>query len=346
MTDLNTAPDPAADPTPTRTPVVADQPSPANDPSAGQAISLVGVPMQDGAGHKGGIMGPDALRTAGIAERLRQIGHDVIDLGDVQPDAVSGIEISGNARHADALAGGSRALSRSAVEVMAGGRLPVFLGGDHALSMGTVNGVARHWAETGRELFVLWLDAHADFNTPATSPSGNMHGMPLALLCGGPGMEAVFGDEPTVTVDPTNVFMLGIRSVDAGERALVAERGVTVYDMRRVDEFGVSACMRELIETVEARDGVLHVSLDLDFLDPSIAPGVGTTVPGGATYREAHLIMEMLNDSGLVGSLDVVELNPFLDDRGRSAVVLSELVASLFGQTVLDRPARLKPWRS
>jgi len=317
-----------------------------DSPSFDRPIALLGVPMQDGAGHKGGIMGPDALRCAGIAERLGQIGHRVVDLGDLHPQKVPDLSLPGNARHPERIAGWSRALADRAETMMADGWFPVFLGGDHALSIGSVTGVARHWQRQERPLFVLWLDAHADFNTPATSPSGNMHGMPLALLCGEAGFDGVFGTGEAARVDPERVIMLGIRSVDPGERALVVERGVTVHDMRQVDEFGVAYLMREVLETVAEAGGVLHVSLDVDFLDPSIAPGVGTTVPGGATYREAHLIMEMLHDSGLVGSLDVVELNPFLDERGRSAVVLSELVASLFGQTVIDRPARMRPWRT
>jgi arginase len=221
---------------------------------------------------------------------------------------------------------------------MADGALPIFLGGDHSLAMGTVNGVARYWAERDRELFVLWLDAHSDFNTPATSPTGNMHGMPVALLCGESGLEAVLGDEPRGPIKPENLHLFGIRSVDQAERELVAKRGLQVADMRMIDEFGTAVLIRRILDRVAARDGVLHVSLDIDFLDPAIAPGVGTTVPGGASYREAHLIMEMLYDSGLVASLDVTELNPFLDVRGKSAIVLVELVASLFGRQIMDRP--------
>ncbi|RVN74041.1 arginase, partial [Sinorhizobium meliloti] len=219
------------------------------------------------------------------------------------------------------------------------GHFPIILGGDHALSMGSVSGMARHAQDVGRPLFVLWLDAHADFNSPATSPSGNMHGMPVAFFCG----EAEFApilpkDRPLV--DPKKVYQVGIRSVDAREREEIAEHGVNVFDMRAIDEMGMAHIIRQIVDEVRAANGLLHVSLDVDFMDPELAPGVGTTVPGGATFREAHLIMEVLCDSGLVSSLDVVELNPFLDDRGKSARILVELTASLFGRRILDRPTR------
>ena len=194
------------------------------------------------------------------------------------------------------------------------------LGGDHSLAMGSIGGVARHAAEAGRELFVLWLDAHSDFNTPLTSPSGNMHGMSLAMLCREPGLEGVFGDEPHGFIDPSRLHLFGIRSIDSGERRLLQDRGVDVVDMRRLDEDGFAVSIRRIIDRVRARNGLLHVSLDVDFLDPTIAPGVGTAVPGGATYREAHLVMELLYESGLKPSLDLVELNPFLDERGKSAL--------------------------
>ena len=205
--------------------------------------------------------------------------------------------------------------------------------------MGSVSGVARHAAEAKRPLFVLWLDAHSDFNTPATSPSGNMHGMPVAFFCGEQGFDGILpADRPLVP--SKNVFQLGIRSIDPAERDAISRRGVNVFDMRTVDERGAAAIMRDVIRTVSDANGLLHVSLDVDFLDPDVAPGVGTTVPGGATVREAHLVMEMLCDSGLVTSLDLVELNPFLDDRGKSARVMVELTASLFGRRIFDRPTQ------
>ena len=211
------------------------------------------------------------------------------------------------------------------------------MGGDHSLSMGSVNGVARYWQEKGRPLFVLWLDAHADYNTPQTTETGNMHGMSAAFLCGEPGLDGLLGDQPRASIGPDQLDLFGIRSIDPLEKKLVFERRVAIADMRAIDEFGVGVLIRKVIERVRAQNGVLHVSFDVDFLDPAVAPGVGTTVPGGATYREAHLIMELLHDSGLVRSVDIVELNPFLDERGRTARVAVELIGSLFGLQITDR---------
>lgn len=303
-------------------------------------LSLLGAPVETGASRRGCVMGPAALRIAEIGERLQRLGYAVTDHGDIRPSPVDGFELPGNARDAAEIAGWARGLSERVYRLLRDGQTPITLGGDHSLAMGSVAGVARHCAEAGRELFVLWLDAHADFNTPATSPSGNMHGMPVACFCGEPGFDGLFGDLPHVAVNPTNVAMVGVRSIDEDERSVLRRRGVEVVDMRAIDEWGVAAPMREFLRRVKARDGVIHVSLDVDFLDPAVAPGAGTAVPGGATYREAHLIMELLHDSGRVISADIVELNPFLDERGRSAVVLAEMTASLFGQTILARPLR------
>ena len=297
-----------------------------------ERIAILGVPTEVGTSEPGSVMGPAALRTAGLVRTLRDLGHAVADHGDVVPDGPA------DAVGRPAVAAWTRALARRVEAALYAGDLPVVVGGDHSLSLGTVEGAMRHCARTGRPLFVLWLDAHADFNTPETSPSGNLHGMPLAALCGEPGLSDLFADPDRPALDPTRVHLFGLRSIDAGERALVAARNVEVTDMRHIDEFGVVAPLRRSLERVAAASGHLHVSFDIDFLDPGLAPAVGTTVPGGATFREAHLIMEMLHDSGLVGSLDVVELNPFLDERGRSARVLVELVASLFGRRILDRP--------
>lgn len=303
-------------------------------------VALIGAPLDRGAGRIGCRMGPLALRAAEIERALRELGHEVRDLGDLDPGETLPLRLEGHARHAGETAAWARRLSAQAFETLAAGELPVFMGGDHSLSMGTVNGVARFAEKEARPLFVVWLDAHADFNTPATSPSGNMHGMPVAFFCGEDGFDGVLGDEPRALVDPGNVHMLGIRSIDQDERDLVVARGVNVVDMRRIDEFGMSALIRRILAEVEDADGVLHVSLDVDFLDPAIGPGVGTTVPGGATYREAHLAMEMLFDSSLLASLDIVELNPLLDERNRTAVLLVDLVASLFGRRVIDQPTQ------
>lgn len=300
-------------------------------------IQLIGCPVDQGAGHSGCGMGSAALRVANIQDQLQALGHDISDAGDLQPLSVENLKIEGNARNASNIAGWNRAIFRESKRSLDDGYTPIFLGGDHSLAMGTVAGAAQHAAEIDRPVCVLWLDAHSDFNTPISSPSGNMHGMPVAFFCGEPGFDRLL-DSDAAKVNPENVFMFGIRSVDSIERELVSSRGINVYDMRAIDEFGTSTIMQKIISKIKQLNAVLHVSLDVDFLDPSLAPGVGTTVPGGATYREAHLVMEMLYESDLVTSLDLVELNPYLDDRGKSARMLVDLVTSLFGKKIIDRP--------
>ena len=282
-------------------------------------------------------MGPAMLRTAGIVRTLRDLGHDVVDRGDVAPgDLGDSRAPEGRARH--------RGRNRLRLDARAGARnlrRPAARGGCRSCSAATTPwrwarsaGVARYAAEAGRKLFVLWLDAHSDYNTPLTSPSGNMHGMSAAMLSGEPGFDFLFGGEKQGSIEPARLHLFGIRSIDADERRLLRARGVDVVDMRTLDEHGFAVSIRRIIDRVQAADGLLHVSLDVDFLDPTIAPGVGTAVPGGATYREAHLVMELLYESGLSPSLDLVELNPFLDERAKSALLLVDLTASLFGRQV------------
>jgi arginase len=316
--------------------IVQDSPEGRVSPPPPRPITLLGAPVEAGAGVRGAAMGPAMLRTAGIVETLRELGHDVEDQGDLvpAPHLVQAVPPEGKAHRFADVAAWARALARETYAVCRSGRTPIVLGGDHSLAMGSIGGVARFGAEARRELFVLWLDAHSDFNTPLTSPSGNMHGMSLAMLCQEPGLQGVFGSEPHGFIDPSRLHLFGIRSIDAGERRLLQNRGVDVVDMRRLDEDGFALSIRRIIDKVRARNGLLHVSLDVDFLDPAIAPGVGTAVPGGATYREAHLVMELLYESGLSPSLDLVELNPFLDERGKSALLLVDLTASLFGRYV------------
>ena len=300
---------------------------------------LIGIPLQDGASQLGCEMGPSALRVADLAGALKGLGHEVTDIGNVVIDELPDIRHPNPAvRNLPQIAAWTKLLTDVAYRE-AGKGMPIFMGGDHALSAGTIAGVARHAADGGRPLFVLWLDAHTDFHTLDSTTSGNLHGLPAAYYTGQPGFE---GYLPPLShaVDPANLCMVGIRSVDPAERETIKRNSVTVHDMRTIDEHGVAVLVRRFIEQVEAANGMLHVSLDVDFLDPSIAPAVGTTVPGGATFREAHLVMEMLHDSGLVTSLDLVELNPFLDERGRTATLLVDLTASLMGRTVLDRPTR------
>lgn len=306
---------------------------------SGVDCKLIGVPLQIGAGQLGCEMGPSALRIAGLKVALEELGHSVTDLGNITPAPFRELTHPNPAvHHLPETVAWTEALIdvayRESAEAM-----PIFLGGDHALSAGTVAGLARRAGEAGRPLFVLWLDAHTDFHTLDTTSSGNLHGTPVAYYTGRSGFDGYF--PPLIhPVDPSNICMIGIRSVDPAERAALRDSGITIHDMRSIDEHGMAVLLREFLARVEAANGLLHVSFDVDFLDPAIAPAVGTTVPGGATFREAHLVMEMLHDSGLVSSLDLVELNPFLDERGRTATLMVDLTASLMGKCVMDRPTR------
>lgn len=303
-------------------------------------VSLYGAAMECGAGLRGPVMGPAALRTAGILETLASLGHKVTDRGDLVPEPVAPEAHPGRAKRLTEVAGWVRTLKRAAEEALANGELPVFLGGDHAMSAGTVTGAAAHAARLGKPLFVLWLDAHADFNTIETTPSGNLHGTPAAYFCGLPGFDGFLGQPLQNPVSPERVMLMGIRSVDAAEHDLVLSHGLRVHDMREIDEIGVAALLTPFLEEVTRAGGLLHLSLDVDFLDPAIAPAVGTTVPGGASFREAHLIMEMVHESGVLASADIAELNPFLDEAGRTARLMVDLAASLFGRQVMDRQIR------
>ncbi|MCA0000117.1 MULTISPECIES: arginase [unclassified Mesorhizobium] len=301
--------------------------------------TIVGAPIQVGSGRMGCEMGPSALRTAGLAAALTELGHTLADLGTVASADLRPIS-HGNAalKALPEIVAWTAAITEAAYAASAGA-MPIFLGGDHSISAGTLAGIARRAAEAGRPLFVLWLDAHPDFHTLDTTTSGNLHGVPLAYASGQPGFEGYFPSLATC-VDPARICTLGIRSVDPAEREALRKAGVTVHDMRMIDEYGMAPLLRAFLERVSAENGMLHVSLDVDFLDPSIAPAVGTTVPGGATFREAHLVMEMLHDSHLVTSLDLVELNPALDERNRTATLLVDLTASLMGRRIMDRPTR------
>ncbi|WP_153771659.1 arginase [Labrenzia sp. CE80] len=304
-------------------------------------IVLVGAPIEAGAGRRGCVMGPDAFRTAGISEALTDLGHRVRDLGNLAPETVERASAPlAHLKNYYDVVGWTRSLHSCAKNLANDPVFPIYLGGDHALAAGTVTGHAAAAHDQGRPLFVLWLDAHSDFNTLESTQSGNLHGTPLAFAAGLPGFEGFLGKSLEHPLDPGNIEILGVRSIDPEERKLLVKSGVGVRDMRMIDEKGIGSLLAPFLERVSAEDGLLHVSLDVDFLDPDIAPAVGTTVPGGATFREAHLVMEMLHDSGLVTSLDLVELNPFLDDRGRTARLMVDLVGSLFGRRVFDRPTR------
>lgn len=294
----------------------------ARRPFTGNRIDLIGVPTDAGASCRGAALGPDDLRTAGLAERLATLGYAVADLGDIgaAPRLAPAAEI-------EALAAGA---SDAGYRSLENGARPVFLGGDHSISMGSVAGVARHCRDAGRPLFVLWFDAHGDFNTWGTTETGNIHGMSLARLCGEPGFH-----NPAdwfAPIDPANVMILGARALDCEEAQLIDERGVQVVDMDDIRIAGVATPLRRFLDRVEAANGHLHLSLDVDAMDPSLAPGVGTTVAGGLTLEEGQLVMAMLHHSGRVGSLDLVELNPILDRGGRSVELMVDLTARLFGE--------------
>ncbi|MGD1884515.1 MAG: arginase [Paracoccaceae bacterium] len=301
-----------------------------------QDILLLGVPMDCGKARQGCLMGPDAYRTAGLADALSELGHRVMDLGNVDPGDFDA-KPHPNLHALHETIAWTKALSDAAREAMTKG-LPIFMGGDHALALGSVHGVAAHAAKVGRPLFVLWLDAHTDYHTPTTTASGNLHGTPVAYFTGAAGFDG-FPAVPN-QVPHDQIAMLGLRSVDPEERAALQATDLSYVDMRRIDEDGIARPLSAFLEKVRAKDGLLHVSLDVDFLDPMIAPAVGTTVPGGATMREAHLVMEMISDSQQLTSLDLVELNPFLDERGRTAQLMVDLTASAFGRRVFDRPTR------
>lgn len=300
-----------------------------------RTITLIGAPVEEGAGRQGCSMGPKALRIAGLADALSGLGHTVIDKGDVAAQD-NDFALDGLAHNVVEVTGFARALADAGEAALTAGTA-VYLGGDHALSFGSVAAALRHADRVGKKLHVLWLDAHADFNTPQSSTSGNMHGMPAAFFCGEPGFEGML---ECPRMEATRYHLVGARSIDPAEVDLLAARGADVNDMAEIDEHGIGAILRRILKEVEAEDALLHVSLDVDFIEPDLAPGVGTTVPGGATVREAHLAMEMVGRCGRLISLDLVELNPFLDDRGRSARLMVELAASAFGRRIFDRPTQ------
>jgi arginase len=299
-------------------------------------ISLIGAPTDIGAGAQGARMGPEALRVAGLQAALEGHGAQVLDRGNVSgPPNPWQAPVDGY-RHLSEVPAWNLAVHEAVLAELRQERLPILLGGDHCLSIGSISAVARHCREQGRKLRVLWLDAHADFNTSALTPSGNVHGMPVAVLTGhGPAeLTSIGGATPAV---PTKAFrQIGIRSVDPGEKRFVHAQGLEVFDMRFIDEMGMRHAMELALATMDAHTH-LHVSFDVDFLDPGIAPGVGTTVPGGPSYREAQLCMEMIADTGRLASLDVMELNPALDVRNQTALLAVDLIESLFGKSTLMR---------
>ena len=302
-------------------------------------VILIGAPIDDGQRRAGCVMGPTAYRVAGIAGAIRDMGHGLTDWGDVALPALREVTCANPVVHSlREVLGWTQILADKVDDALSEKALPIILGGDHSLALGSVAGAAAFAARQDRPLFLLWLDAHSDFHTPMTTTSGNLHGTPAAYIAGRDG----FGDFPPfpAPIPADRICLFGIRSVDPAEHSALLKHDIAINDMRVLDERGIAAPLREFLTRVRDAGGMLHVSLDVDFLDPSIAPAVGTTVPGGTTVREAHLVMELLHESGLVTSLDLVELNPFLDERGRTAILMVELVGSLMGRKVFDRPTR------
>lgn len=299
-------------------------------------VSIIGVPTDVGAGTRGASMGPEALRVAGIVKAIGQFGSAVKDCGNLRGPTNPDLHAVNGFRHMSEVVAWNRSLHDAVYVELKGGNLPIILGGDHCLAIGSISAVARRCRETGNKLRVLWFDAHADFNTATMTPSGNIHGMPVACLCGhGPSpLTEIGGHVPAIS--PQEIRQIGIRSVDAGEKRFLAEIGIEVFDMRYVDEVGMRRTMEQALTGI-CSGTHLHVSLDVDFLDPEIAPGVGSTVRGGPTYREAQLCMEMVADTGRLCSLDIVELNPALDRRNMTAELAVDLVESLFGKSTLMR---------
>jgi arginase len=299
-------------------------------------VSLIGAPTDIGAGARGASMGPEALRVANLLPVLASHGLEVVDRGNLNGPSNPWQPPVEGYRHLAEVAAWNRAVHDAVHAELALGRLPILMGGDHCLGIGSISAVARHCREAGKKLRILWLDAHADFNTNTLTPSGNVHGMPVACLCGHGPQELIEIGGTVPAIHPKSIRQIGIRSVDPGEKRFVHEVGLEVFDMRYIDEMGMRHTMELALATLDDKTH-LHVSFDVDFLDPDIAPGVGTTIPGGPTYREAQLCMEMIADTGRLGSLDVMELNPALDVRNKTAVLAVDLIESLFGKSTLMR---------
>jgi arginase len=299
-------------------------------------VAIIGAPMDLGANRRGVDMGPSAMRVAGLGERIRVLGYDVRDLGNIlveQPESVE--EGPEKARYLSQIAQGCTRLAHKVEEALEAGQLPIVLGGDHSIAIGTVSGVASYHRKRKEKVGVIWVDAHADMNTPETSPSGNIHGMPLTCCVGLGPKELTEIDGFAPKVDAKNVVLIGLRDVDSLERSYVRQTGVKAFTMREIDEAGMRTVIREAIAIASDGTAGFHLSFDMDAVDPREAPGVGTPVRGGLTYREAHLVMEMVSDSSLMRSLEVVEVNPVIDEVNRTAVLGVELVMSALGKRIL-----------
>jgi len=289
--------------------------------------------MDLGQDRRGVDMGPSAIRYARLQSALEELGYPVADLGNAATPIPETVDEDGDVRHLEAVRDVCAEVAGRAGTMVGDGLFPIFLGGDHSIAIGTVSGAAGAAGHTG----VIWLDAHADFNIPETSPSGNIHGMPLSALTGQGHPDLVHVGGPGASVRAEDVVILGLRSVDLKERSLLLQAGVRVYTMKEIDAYGIARVVRRALKDLSHLERV-HLSFDLDVVDPGIAPGVGTPVRGGLTYREAHLVMELINEAGIVTSLDVVEVNPILDYANQTAVLAVELVASLMGRQIIGLP--------
>lgn len=295
----------------------------------GRTIRIIGVPIDLGQSRRGLDMGPGALRYAGLAEKLQTLGHKVMDSGNLDVPGRESISEQATQHYLPAIAGVCRSVYHTAELAIANGETPVFIGGDHTLAIGSIGGITAT-APAG----VLWIDAHADFNTPQTTITGNIHGMSLAVLLGEGARQLVDIGRPGAKLHPEDVVLIAVRNIDSDEKMRLRESGVTVYTMRDIDERGIGPVIREALQRLEHQERI-HVSLDLDSLDPGTGPGVGTRAPGGLTYREAQLAMEIISDCDCCCSLDVVEINPILDHHNCTALLATELAASLFGKRIL-----------
>jgi arginase len=300
--------------------------------AAGRQVAIIGAALDLGAGRRGVDMGPSAIRYAGLHERLHGMGYEVLDWSDVETAVLEATEEKdSDARYLPEIKAACARIANLVGMAVAQGAIPVVLGGDHSVALGTLGGLAR---ATGHPGGVLWIDAHGDMNTPETSPSGNVHGMPLAAALGLTDERFASDAWALPAVEPARVALVGLRAVDARERDRIRELGVTAYTMSDVDRIGIERAIRESLSRI-AGPGFVHVSLDMDALDPDFAPGVGTPVRGGLSYREAHLALELVAESGLAGSFEVVEVNPILDRENTTAELAVELVASALGKTIL-----------
>jgi arginase len=299
-------------------------------------ISVIGAPLDLGQGRRGVDMGPSALRVANLNSRVASLGYVVEDLGNVAVDQAEASPVGHpHAKYLPQIAAACQRLALAVEDALGRGSLPLVLGGDHSVAVGTMSGVSHHYRARGERIGLIWLDAHADMNTPETSPSGNVHGMPLACVLGmGPAeLAGMFEYRPKVT--PERTVIVGLRDVDRDEKPKVRESGVHAFTMRDIDERGLRPVMEDAIRLATGGAAGFHLSLDMDFVDPQDAPGVGTPVRGGATYREAHLAMEMISDSGKMLSMEVVEVNPVIDEANRTALLGVELVMSALGKRIL-----------